>query len=388
MKRLITAVLAMVALMAQAQSGDSIYNKVKSGVDYRSLAPMTFYRSVAEDVFSLDTDPATNNRLLLMEYLRHPELIENTQRAIDQAGPIEEKLTGTMVSDANLVEKVEPQPDDVSLVPVELVVKKPRFWSYKGDYSLQFMQSYVSGNWYKGGESNYAALGAVSMEANYNNRQKVKWDNKLEMKLGLQNLRTDTVHPVKSTEDLLRFTSKLGLQASKQWYYTLQMIAQSQFTHSYKSNDPIVYSDFLAPLKVDLSLGMDYNVDWMNHHLKGTFHMAPVAYNIRYTRRLELCDRLGFDEGKHWMKDYGSQFTVDLTWEFSEIIRWKTRMYGFTSYKRAEFEWENTFVFQLNKWLSAQLFVYPRFDDAVTRDGHHGYWQYQEFSSIGLTYSF
>ena len=63
-------------------------------------------------------------------------------------------------------------------------------------------------------------------------------------------------------------------------------------------------------------------------------------------------------------------------------------MYGFTSYKRAEFEWENTFVFQLNKWLSAQLFVYPRFDDAVARDGHHGYWQFQEFSSIGLSYSF
>ncbi len=54
-----------------------------------------------------------------------------------------------------------------------------------GDYYLQFLQNYVSDNWYKGGESNYSMLGSVTMQANYNNKQKVKWENKLEMRLGL-----------------------------------------------------------------------------------------------------------------------------------------------------------------------------------------------------------
>jgi hypothetical protein len=42
----------------------------------------------------------------------------------------------------------------------------------------------------------------------------------------------------------------------------------------------------------------------------------------------------------------------------------------------------------LTRWLSAQLFVYPRFDDSVKRDGHHGYFQIKENASIGFAYSF
>jgi hypothetical protein len=97
---------------------------------------------------------------------------------------------------------------------------------------------------------------------------------------------------------------------------------------------------------------------------------------------------LGIKEGRHALHDYGSLFTADLTWEFNDMLKWKTRMYGYTTYKNAVFEWENTFVFQLNKWLAAQLFVYPRFDDNVSRDDKHGYWQFKEFASIGFNYSF
>ncbi len=351
-------------------------------------APLTFFHDVARNAFSASRPMTVEDSLLLDQYLKHPELIQNTQNKIDKYGPLEEKDNKELKNETNLVEKASTGNMDIALLPVDVKLIKPNFWTVKGDYSLQFMQNFVSGNWYKGGESNYAMLGAVTMEANFNNKQKVKWDNKLEMKLGQQNSRTDSVHRLKSTEDLLRLTSKLGLQASKNWYYTLQMVANTQFTHSYKSNDPELYADFMAPFNLNLSLGMDYNVDWFDHRFKGTFHLAPVAYNMKYTRLPALAERLGIDAGHHIQKDLGTQFTVDLTWEFSDIIKWKTRMYGYTTFRRMEYEWENTFVFQLNRWLAAQLFVFPRFDDSVTRDGHHGYWQFKEFSSIGLTYSF
>lgn len=360
---------------------------------YRLFTSSTFYNDVAQQKLGLNTEMKDSvsqeiDNALMNIYLKHPELIKVSEAEINEAGAVNQQITKPIENTEKLVEKTPDAAVETVIAPEpEVVVKKPNFWTFKGDYAVQFLQNYISGNWHKGGESNYSALASATMEANYNNKQKVKWDNKLELKLGLQNLRSDSVHSVKSTEDLIRFTSKLGLQASKRWYYTLQLLAQSQFTHSYKTNDPVVYSDFLAPLKVNLSVGMDYNVDWLKHKLKGTFHLAPAAYNMQYTRLMELSDRLGL-EGKRVLHDYGSQFTVDLTWELSELIKWKTRMYGFTTYKRVEYEWENTFVFQLNKWLSAQLFIYPRFDDAVTRDSHHGYWQYQEFSSIGLTYSF
>ena len=109
---------------------------------------------------------------------------------------------------------------------------------------------------------------------------------------------------------------------------------------------------------------------------------------MKYTRLLELSKRLGIDEGKHVLFDYGSQFNVEFEWQLLEQLKWKSRLYGFTSYKRVELEWENTFNFQLTRWLSAQLFVYPRFDDSVKRDGHHGYFQIKENASIGFAYSF
>ena len=133
---------------------------------------------------------------------------------------------------------------------------------------------------------------------------------------------------------------------------------------------------------------MDYSVDWMNHRLKGNFHLAPLAYNMKYTRMLELTRRLGIKDGKHFLHDFGSEFTVDLEWKLMESLTWKTRLYGYTTYKRTELEWENTFTFRFNRYISSRVFIYPRFDDGVRRDNDHAFWQLKEFASIGFQYSF
>ena len=370
--------------------GDTAQSYANGNLRYspRMFGPATYYHDIVRDAFTpgLRMEPVSLS--LLSIYMSRPDLISNTQTAMDEARGDVMEPENPIVSKPSIAEPELEMPAENVDVPVDVLVIKPRFWTYKGDYALQFMQNYVSDNWYKGGESNYAALGAVTMEANFNNRDKVKWDNKLELKLGMQSSRSDSLRNWLTTEDLIRLTSKYGLQATKKWYYTLQLIAQTQFTRGLKTNDPKLYSHFLAPGTLNLSLGMDYNVDWINHHLKGTFHLAPLAYNMRYTRLLELSEHLGIDSGKHFLHDLGSLFTIDLTWEINESLRWKTRMYGYTTYKRVEYEWENTFVFHFNKWISAQLFVYPRFDDNVERGISHGYWQFKEFASIGFQYVF
>ena len=58
----------------------------------------------------------------------------------------------------------------------------------------------------------------------------------------------------------IRYTGRLGLQASKKWYYSLQLIAYTQFARGFKSNDATVYSDILSPLNVNVSVGMDYRI--------------------------------------------------------------------------------------------------------------------------------
>ena len=359
------------------------------------FTPLTFYRSPANRFLRLKPQAGVGDSLdveldaaLLDIYLRRPDLVKVTQRHLEEVGAPIVADNRNKKQKRDIIEDVAPKAIEPDVAPMDIVIFRPNFWTFAGDYYLQFLQNYVSDNWYKGGESNYSLLGRLTMQANYNNKQKVKWENKLEMRLGYQTSKGDSVHSLKTSDDLIRYTSKLGLQASRKWYYTIQMVAQTQFAHGYKSNDKFVYSDFFSPFNLNLSVGMDYSVDWLNHRLKGSAHLAPLALNWKYVGREQLATRYGLKEGEHGMTDYGSECTFDLTWQVMDNLKWKTRLWGYTTYKRAEIEWENTLTFQFNRYISSNIFLYPRFDDGAKRKDGDSYWQFKEFMSIGFSYSF
>lgn len=363
---------------------------------FRLFAPVTFYHNVANKSLSIQPDSAVKDPVadaideaLLHIYLNRPDLVNTTESELQQTGNIRKDVDQPIKNQVKLVEKVEsPVIDTPDDVPTTILVQKPDFWTKKGDGYLQFMQNYVSGNWYKGGESNYSMVGSLTLEANYDNRNKWKWDNKLEMKLGFLRSRTDSIHKFKSNEDLIRLTSKVGLQAAKNWYYTLQVLAYSQFTQGLKSNDRNVYSDFMSPFNLNFGLGMDYKLATKNKKWSGTVNLSPLAINYRYVDRLDLSTSYGLEEGRHSLVDFGSQLTADVTWKINDVITWKSRLYAFTSYKRTEIEWENTFALRVSKYISANLFLFPRFDDTGTKDDDLGYLQFKEYSSIGFSYGF
>lgn len=355
------------------------------------FSPTTFYHSVANRMLSNENADDTESmidRTMMNIYLNHPQLVAKSEQRVKKAGAIHKEMNAPIKDKVQFVTKTEEKPIENDFdMPFDLVVKKPNFWKYSGDYYLQMFQNYVSGNWYKGGESNYSMLGTVTLQANYNNKQRFRWENKLEMRLGLQNSKGDTLHTVRSSEDLIRYTGKVGLQATKRWYYTLQLIASTQFMRSLKSNDRTVYSDFLSPLYINPSLGMDYTVNAFKNRLTGSIHLAPIAYNLTYVKDSKLASRFGVEEGKHTKYDFGSEVTFDLAWKIADNISWKTRLYGYTSYKRVLVEWENTVTFIFNKYISSNVFIYPRFDDGAKR-GKHGYMQMKEFISLGFNYGF
>ena len=356
------------------------------------FSPTTFYHSVVKSIFGEEGKANAVAPELMNIYLNRPELVAKSERRVNKAGAVHKEFSEPIRDKRSLVDKraeeLDIVRDELDDMPVEILVRKPNFWTVSGDYYLQLLQNYVSSNWYKGGESNISTVGSITLQANYNNKQKVKFDNKLELKLGLQTTRDDSLHSVKTSEDLIRYTGKLGLQATKRWYYSLQLIAYTQFMKGYKSNDSNVYSDIFSPLNINLSIGMDYTVEWLKKKLTGTVHIAPLAYNFKYVGRKALATRYGLTEGSHTLNDFGSECTVDLTWAFSDMIKWKTRLYAYTTYKRMELEWENTLTLQFNKYIAANMFLYPRFDDGATRDADHGYWQFKEYASIGFAYSF
>ena len=381
------------------ESADSVIPEPSQGMtpNLSRLFPLTFYHGVSGRLFgarekqSMDMD---FDRIMGEMYILHPEWVIDTESNLIADGDIAYRPEAPVKNDVGMTSQAEQESITLpsSSQPsgeITLVATKPNFWSFSGDYSLQFLQNYVSDNWYKGGESTYSMIGAFAFNANYNDKEKIKWDNRLEMKLGMQSSQGDSEHKFKSSEDLIRLTSKLGVQSVNHWYYTLQAIASTQFTHGYKSNDATVYSDFMSPLNVNLSLGMDYKVNWLKGKLAGTVNISPLAANFKYVDRLALSSKYGIDEGKHALWDIGSTFTTDLQWKFSDLIRWQTRLYAYTTYKRTEVEWENTVTFQLSKYISTKVFVYPRFDDsAKEKDSKYGYFQLKEYWSLGFNYNF
>jgi hypothetical protein len=404
MRKLFLSLAVFTTLSAvAAQPNDTV-----DGRYYRLFTPLTFYHSVANSSLSLTTpDDADQtaeaiDQALLHVYLNRPDLVMSTDTQLDESGSLRQDINQPIVQEVALVEYAEPMPDEPELTPAEVVVTKPKFWTRKADGYLQFMQNYVSDNWYKGGESTYSLLGSLTAEANYDNRGKWKWDNKLEAKLGFLTAKSDSLHRWKSNEDLLRLTSKVGLQATKRWYYTLQLLAWTQFTRGLKSNDHRTFSDFFSPFNLNVGLGMDYKVEAFNKRLTGTVNLSPLALNYRYVGRSLFPNqnsatptdyswfpsRHGVDADKHYKLDPGSQMTADLTWKLSDVVTWKSRFWAFTSYHRAEVEWENTFQLKVSKYITANLFLYPRFDDGNKRDDDLGYWQFKEYTSLGVSYTF
>lgn len=382
----------MLVGMSSAQS-----RKMSSGQLYPLFGPLTFYHSVAQNQLKL-TSAQSDDELseeissaLMRIYLERPDLVRNSEKEMNESGELRQDLDAPIQQEVAIVDEAEPMPEMMPVAdPVEIVVEKPKFWTNKADGYLQFMQNYVSENWYKGGESNYSAIAGLTLEANYDNKSRWKWDNKLEMKLGFQTSPSDTVNEFKTNEDLIRYTGKIGLQAIDRWYYTLQVLAYTQFTHGLKPNNKKVYSDFMSPFNLNLGLGMDYKVEWFNKRLTGTVNMSPLAINYRYVDRTDLAKSFGvkIDKHTHSLTDFGSQLTSSLEWKMSDVVKWKTRLYAFTSYHRVEMEWENTFELRVSKYITANLFLFPRFDDSNTRDEELGYWQFKEYSSLGFSCSF
>ena len=361
----------------QLDSLEAINNRLREeandGRYFRLFAPTTFYHSGANNSLLLSPqngDEVTDavDEAMMNLYMHRPDLVQNNESSLRKVGSLRSDVNKELSQRVDLTNMAEPLPEEPEAVPVRLVVQKPNFWKFKGDGYLQFLQNYVSDNWHKGGESNYSAQGMATLELNYNDKDKITFDNKLEMKLGIQTSPSDTVHKFKTNNDLLRFTSKLGIQAHKKWYYTLQLLTYTQFARGFKANDEKVYSDFTSPIDLSIGLGMEYKVDALNKRLTGTLNFLPLSFNFRYVARKALTSANGIRGDHHTLENFASQFTGELKWKILEQLNYKTRLYAITTYQQTKMEWENQFELKVNRYISANFFIYPRFDDGNKRD--------------------
>lgn len=351
--------------------------------------------SVAEGIYrlpDLETLAAADrwsNNILRNFYLQHPERLVNNELYLADLKPLEDDQIVKKPRKEKIKSFIQTKAPVGSLsTENELVVVRPNFWTHKGNGYMQFTQHYISDNWYKGGESTNALLSGLVLEANFDDRQRIEFENKLEIKLGFITAPSDTVHKYKTNADLFRLNSKLGVKAFKNWYYTLAAEFKTQFFANYSTNTNDMISNFLSPAELDITLGMDFKQNKKNYSL--SLLTSPLAYTFMYISNDKIVDPGSFNvEAGHKSANlFGSKFTGNLTWKIIPSITWESKLEYFTTYDTVIASWENTFNFTLNRYLSTKLFVHARYDDGVTlTEDNTSYFQLQELLSFGLNYT-
>lgn len=269
-------------------------------------------------------------------------------------------------------------------------------WSKGAKFQVHASQNYISQNWYKGGESNMAMTMYAMGYFNYNNRRGLQWDNKVEWKLGLYGMSSDSLRWLHVNEDLLRLNSKLGYKAFKNFYYTAEWDVQTSLFNTYKSNTHVRASGPFSPIRMSLSAGMDYK--WKS--MVSVF-VSPLSYKLIYVADMRTKDgvseteniayQVGITDGTRRSNQLGALIRTDFDYDFNESIGMEVHFSFFGNYagkiKGVEVGCEVIGNFKINRFLSAKVSLYPRYDSTtVPADGGKPKLQFYELISLGFNY--
>lgn len=327
------------------------------------------------------------NGALVRMYMEHPELVQITE---DELMSVKTPVVITEKAAVGIQKEVVPTVEvEAKAEAPELVTSKPNYWKVFGNFQGKYTQSYFSDNWYKGGDNNHSVLGQVTVQANYAKKH-TTLDNKLEMKLGYVTTEEmkdgEKVKSLKTNQDQLRITSKYGLRAIENWYYSAQLQGNTQFMPVRDNNDKLK-SKFFAPVYGSLSIGMDYKPKFKNKDLTLSVQLSPLSYDCRYVSEVDLATRYGIEKGKKFKYTIGSRVDANLTWKFLKDFKLTTKANYFTGFEHVEANIENTLDYQLSKYFSIQCFLHWRFDDSVKPDEDLKYSQLKEFLTLNFNYS-
>ena len=269
-------------------------------------------------------------------------------------------------------------------------------WSKGAKFQVHASQNYISSNWYKGGESNMAATLYATGYFNYDNRKGLQWDNKAEWKLGLYGMASDSLRWLRVNEDLLRLNSKLGFKAFKNFYYTAECDFQTSLFNTYKSNTYIRTSGPFSPIRMSFSLGMDYK--WKNYV---SVFVSPLSYKLVYVADMSykegvlpeenIAYQVGITDGTRQSNQLGALIRTDFDYDFNESIGMEVHFSFFGNYvgkiKGVEVGCEVIGNFKINRFLSAKVSLYPRYDSTtIPADGGKPKMQFYELISLGFNY--
>lgn len=368
--------------MAQISQLTWMPSAQKSGTDTLTQRLLPFD---AQAFKSIDQTNEVVNRALLAAYVECPKQVILTEDEIMLGPTYEDDIQKEASSKPSVTKLIKKKHIDIS-EEAGVIIRKPNWWVTSGNGSVQFSQNSISKNWYKGGESSNAVLINLLLKANYNDRERVEWENLLEIKTNVNSAPSDTCHNFLVTSDQLRLYSKMGIKAVSKWYYTISTEMKTQILNSYGSNSMNLKAAFLAPFDWSTSIGMDYKLEKTKYKL--SVFLAPFTHTMRYIGNNKVDETsYGLDEGASVKHDFGSQIQTNFSWTIIPSINLATRLDYLTIYRWVRAEWETNINFILTRFLSAKLYVLARFDDSTKPTVGDNYLQATETLGFGFNYS-
>lgn len=339
------------------------------------------------------------------EYNAQERTLRNAQRYFFNNHPDKVRYNIALLPEAPKEYHAVVNPEDHTIEITEIIKDAPvaptiaaaevrkRHWIRTFNASLQFSQAYVSPNWYQGGNNNLNMLANIyyNVKLNPEYHPKLLFETTAQYKLGMNSAPDDSIHNYSISEDLLQINSTFGLKAAKRWYYSLTGQFKTQLLNSYPSNSKEVRASFLSPAELTVGLGMTYN--YANTKKTVTFDasIAPLSYNMRICRDHRIDPALyNIDNGRRVQHNFGSSAELKFFWKITYNISYTSRLFAFTDYDSAQADWENKLAFEINRFLTTQIYAHLRYDSS-TPPCDSEKWkklQVKEILSIGFAYKF
>lgn len=272
----------------------------------------------------------------------------------------------------------------------EVEIRK-KYWLHTFNTALQFSQAFVSPNWYQGGNNYLALLFNFGWNVTLNQvyHPNILFQSDLTYKLALSSNPSGSYHKYTISEDLFQYNLNAGLKAFKNWYYSANLQFKTQLLNNYEQNSDVRTASFLSPGDLNIGIGMSYNHKNKLNTFDYTLSISPLSYNLKTC----ISDKVNHETyniplDKKTKSEIGSNVELNLNWKITANISYKTKVFMFTDYNYLLTDWQNTFSFDINKFLSTQLFIHLRYDGSAENDSNWKKFMMREILSFGLSYTF
>jgi hypothetical protein len=286
------------------------------------------------------------------------------------------------------------QVDSIAVTPeiIKAAKGKDTLWRSSIAFGINFSNVGLN-NWAGGGQNAMSFVGVLVGSIGYD-KDRLHWNNSLDVAYGFQRLGNKT-SPFRKSDDRIYFQTKLAHEHTKKIRYTALADFRSQFAQGFiyyddvKRDSSSKISNFLAPAYITGSLGLEYLP------FKSTsiiFSPVSAKYTVVNDAELSAKGAYGVTPGKTLRKEYGVSMMLKYKADIFKNVTFATQLYLFDNYHNLNVDvfWDCFLFLKVNKYLTTTFTTNLIYDDdiKITRDnGSVGpAIQFKNVLAVGLVY--